>query len=344
MNPIFRKTKIRFLMRKRLPSLLGKCCLVITFSFLLQSKLHAQSLMFGQGQVKWEIGVTAGPSLFMGDMGGNEGRGAGFIKDVNLELTKIIKGVYIAAYPADWVGFRLAAQIGELEGRDDIIGTDGEHEFYRRQRNLDFRSKLAEAYMAMEFYPTMLLNRYEDYEPRLRPYTIAGIGVFKFNPQGSLVENGKTTWYDLKPLCTEGQGMKEYPGRKEYNLTQLNIPLGAGVRYLLSDRTHLSFEVLYRKTFTDYIDDVSTDYIDASLFDRYLSPANAAIAKKIHDKLYQRSTPWPLRTAPGVQRGNPKEKDAYFSLLLKFGFRLGDVFDDQYARRAARQVRCRNIF
>ncbi len=106
-------------------------------------------------------------------------------------------------------------------------------------------------------------------EPRLRPYVFAGFGVYHFNPQGSLTDaNGNVTWYDLKPLRTEGEGMAQYPNRKEYSLTQFNVPMGAGIKYFLSHKTTIGLEVSYRQTFTDYIDDVSTNYIDPKYFDK----------------------------------------------------------------------------
>ena len=171
----------------------------------------------------------------------------------------------------------------------------------------------------------MLLNKnHDDYKPRLRPYGVIGIGVFHFNPQGSLTDaNGNKTWYDLKPLHTEGEGFAEYPKRKNYSLTQVNIPMGIGAKYFISDRVNVSLEVLHRKTFTDYVDDVSTEYIDPDLFDKYLSPQNAAIARQIHDKVVGIVTPSVTRYAPGVQRGNPNQNDAYFTIFLKFGVRLG---------------------
>ena len=329
-------------MKKRLPSFLGIFALIHTFILLSPGSSGAQSIRFGNGRMHWEAGLNIGPSVFMGDMGGNQGKGTHFLKDLNLEFTKVMKGAFVTMYPDTWIGFRLAAQIGQLEANDNIINTKGEDELYRRQRNLDFKSSLAEVYIATEFYPTLLLNRYEDYEPRLQPYSVIGLGFFHFNPKGSLMEaDGSKSWHALQPLRTEGQGMKEYPGRTPYKLTQVNVPVGLGMRYIVSERVNMSFEVLYRKTFTDYIDDVSTDYIDPNLFDVYLPPADAAIARRIHDKLYSNVvTPGILRTMPGVQRGNPKQNDAYFSMFLKFGVRLGDIFESQEARSAVRQVKC----
>lgn len=188
----------------------------------------------------------------------------------------------------------------------------------------------------------MLLYGYEtEYNPRYRPYIFAGVGMFSYNPKGTLTDqNGNVTWHDLAPLHTEGQGFDEYPDRKPYALTQMNLPYGAGIRYMATERMNLSFELLYRKTFTDYVDDLSTDYVDPALFDKYLSQADAVIAKQINDKAFTSYVPGSPRFVPGYQRGNPKNNDSYFSFVLKVGVRLGDIYNSSFERSAAKQARC----
>ena len=134
--------------------------------------------------------------------------------------------------------------------------------------------------------------------------------------------------------------MAEYPNRKEYALTQPNVPMGAGLKYFISDRVNVSFELLLRKSFTDYIDDVSTEYINADLFDKYLSPSEDAIARSIHDKTYGIVTPGVNRYEPGTQRGNPHQNDSYFSLLLKVGVRIGTIYQNEFQKRQRAQARC----
>lgn len=328
-------------MKKRLQTVFKHTCYIFLLSFLFSVKSFSQSIIFQTGKVIWEAGINAGPSFFLGDLGGNSGKGTRFIKDVNLQFTNIMKGVFITAYPADWFGIRVAAQIGKLQADDAAVKTKGVDELWRKQRNLDFRSNISEAYIGVEIFPLMLIPTIAEMNPRMQPYGIIGVGVFHFNPQGSLTDaNGNKTWYYLHPLRTEGQGMSEYPNRKPYSLTQYNIPMGAGIKYYLSDRFNISSEFLYRKTFTDYIDDVSTTYIDPNLFDKYLSPQDAAIAKQIHDKMYGIVTPGVTRYAPGTDRGHSKQGDAYFSLSIKFGVRLGAMYESDIERNAARQLRC----
>ena len=329
-------------MKKRFPTRWLTCFISMAFSLSPSLKSFSQSLVLGNEITKVEAGINIGPSFFLGDLGGNRGKGTTFIKDVNLALTQVMKGVFLAVYPNEWLGVRVAAQVGKLEGQDKIIDTKGVNELWRKQRNLDFRSNISEAYIAAEVFPLMYLNRnHDDYKPRLRPYGTIGIGVFHFRPQGSLTDvNGTQTWYDLKPLHTEGQGFPEYPKIKDYALTQVNIPMGIGAKYFISDRFNVSLEVLHRKTFTDYVDDVSTEYIDPAYFDKYLSAQDALIARQIHDKVVGIVTPSVTRYEPGVQRGNPNQNDAYFTIFLKFGIRISSVFENIYDRRAASHMRC----
>src|SRR5918993_228872 len=222
------------------------------------------------------------PLFFLGDLGGNYGTGKTFIKDVNLPLTKISKGFYAAVYPSEFIGFRAAINHGKLEGYDHMVEDKGGAEYYRKKRNLQFQSSVLEAYIAAEIYPTVFMEQYDGLAGKLRPYGIVGFGAFKFNPKGEYIDaSGRSTWVPLKPLHLEGQGMDEYPNRKEYKLVSTEIPMGFGAKYYIKDNMYIGMEVLHRKTFTDYVDDVSTDYIDGNLFDQYLSSADAQMAKQL---------------------------------------------------------------
>lgn len=196
----------------------------------------------------------------------------------------------------------------------------------------------------MEIFPTMYFNR-SDQKPAVRPYVLAGIGVFHFNPKGSVTNaSGDKSWHYLQPLRLEGQGMAEYPDSKPYKLTQLNIPLGAGLKYYASERLNVSAELLYRKTFTDYIDDVSKKYIDATMYDKYLPAQDAALAYKLSDKSIGIIYPGMTRYPANTQRGDTKNGDTYFSVMLKIGLRLGPVNINSFTKRAVRQVSCPAVY
>ncbi len=307
-------------MKQSVHSLSWKCLLVLTVTLCLATSGYSQE----EERNNTEIGLTVGPMVFLGDLGGHAGKGTTFIKDYNMNTTKLAIGAYGAVYPTQWLGFRLSLNYGSIEGSDADIKPKGGDEETRLARNLDFRSKILEGTLMAEFYPTVLLEEDpDDVTGRLRPYGILGLGMFHFNPQGLYnAPNGDSYWVDLQPLHTEGEGFPEYPDRKNYKLTQLNIPMGVGVKYFLSENVNLSFEIIHRKTFTDYIDDVSTNFIDPSLFYKYLSPTLAPIAAYMANKS-------PLQNVPnsgygvGGKRGDPSQNDAYFTAQFKLGIRLG---------------------
>ncbi|HWC53923.1 MAG TPA: hypothetical protein VG676_10095 [Chitinophagaceae bacterium] len=312
---------------------------LILASVFISFQSFSQSIGAANGKV--EIGLGIGPSFFLGDLGGTRGEGRTFVKDINFPLTKLMKGIYLNVYPTEWLGFRFAANLGELEAFDSIIANHGGEELERKKRNLDFRSKLSEAYVAAELYPTVFLEKYDGLLHKIRPYGVFGIGFFHFNPQGIYIApNGSRSWVDLKPLRLEGQGMAEYPDRKPYSLTQMEIPMGFGVKYYIKENMYVGFEVLHRKTFTDYIDDVSKTYIDPSLFDQYLSPSQAVIARQL---MYRENLANPSVNRPYIneQRGNPNQNDAYFSGIIRFGWRFGGGLQDSKIKK---QLKCPHFF
>jgi len=299
--------------------------IVITVSSSLKS--FSQSILIRN---KVEVGIGLGPLFFLGDLGGAAGIGRTFIKDIDYPLTKLSKGLFVGIAPNEWLGFRLAVNTGVLEGDDAEAPNKGGDEVTRLQRNLNFTSRMWEGYVAVEFYPSVFLEQYEDLKGKFRPYGIIGVGVYHFNPK---TQDNSGNWVALQPLHTEGQGFAEYPDRKVYKLTQAEIPMGFGFKYYLKENMFIGLEVLHRKLFTDYVDDVSTNYIDPIYFDKYLSPADAALAKQLNYRGTYSSVTRPSDVV-GAKRGDPKQNDAFFSTILRLGWRLREMSG------AERQLRC----
>lgn len=301
--------------------------LMLSLCYSLNTKAQ---LAFSFADARYELGFNVGPSFFLGDLGGNVGSGKRFVKDLNFPSTRYMIGASLSVYPSEFLGFRGEFNVGKVAGDDALAkGTDKLSDA-RRRRNLDFKSGITEAYLAAEFYPTTLFTLPYDYVPRLRPYVVAGIGLFHFNPKGSYVANGVKSWVALRDLHLEGQGMSEYPDRPQYSLMAVNFPVGIGIKFDASEKVSLGLELNHRFTNTDYIDDVSTTYIDPALFDKYLSAAQAKVAKYMYAK--PEYTP-----RDQLQRGNTN-KDAYFTISFRLSIKLGD--SDSWFGRASSQVRC----
>lgn len=244
------------------------------------------------------------------DLGGNKGRGKKFLKDLNTSNSRPCFSVHFSALYEQLIGIRLEGTIGSVRADDAILNKDHPASRQRHLRNLHFRSRIQELVMMAEFHP-LALFLYK--RPFLSPYLLAGTGVFHFSPEAEY----KGTWVRLHPLRTEGQGFPEYPDRKKYSLTQINIPVGIGLKYEISAILNIRLELLYRILTTDYLDDVSRSYIDPALFYRNMTPATAALATRFGDR---RSELDPLFLShPGDKRGSPGNNDAYFSVSLKFG-------------------------
>ncbi|MCF0071643.1 DUF6089 family protein [Dyadobacter sp. CY261] len=161
---------------------------------------------------------------------------------------------------------RLAARASfiyaRIAGDDYIMNRDAKHEtsiFYAR--NLHFRNDLKE-FSIQGIFKLTPDNRSYDRRPQLGVYLFAGVALTAHNPKA--LDSLKGDWVKLQPLGTEGQGNEGYA--KPYSLVQFAIPVGVGVRYKINSKIDVSFELGFRKTFTDYLDDAHGNYADPALF------------------------------------------------------------------------------
>lgn len=177
-----------------------------------------------------------------------------------------------------------------------------------QQRNLSFGSNLFEWEFGVQYNFFSLNDKW------WTPYVFAGGALFHYKPW-TLNNSGNKVF--LQPLNTEGQGF--VAGQKTYSLTQLAIPFGVGAEYALNEDMKVGLELGYRKTFTDYIDDVSTIYVDPTVLLANRGPEAVALA-------YRGPGAYP---APGSLRGSAKNKDAYYFVQLTFTIR---PFVDWYKR------------
>jgi len=267
-----------------------------------------------------EVGGSLNAMNCLTDLGGASGIGARFFKDYNGGKTKPAGGIYASLTYKNVLALRLEVTRGSVAGEDKVLAGVTDIAKQRFNRNLNFRSSISEIAGMLEIHPLFLVIDWEQRDevpPRLSPYVVGGIGFFSFNPQGQVPNSNQ--WVDLQPLSTEGQGFPEHPDRPVYKLKQMNFPLGGGLRYEISSLFNLRAEAIYRVLKTDYLDDVSTRYINPAEFAKNLDPAFANLAVIMADKQIVKITP----PNGGGKRGSPSEKDAYFSFNLKIGFILG---------------------
>ncbi|RYY50196.1 MAG: hypothetical protein EOO06_04720 [Chitinophagaceae bacterium] len=188
---------------------------------------------------------------------------------------------------------------GKLHGSDGFSSKT-------RSRNLDFSSKISEAALQFEYV------LFDLYDYKVSPYVFAGLATFKFSPY---TFDSKGNIIMLAEQSTEGQGF--YKDRKDYKLQKLSIPFGGGLQWALSPRQRIAFEVGIRKTNTDYLDDVSTTYVDQNLLSQKRGGTASSIAFRGDEIAGGNAYP-----VEGTQRGNPDNKDWYMFSGISYRFSL----------------------
>lgn len=253
-----------------------------------------------------ELGLSFGGMNYIGDLNNQSMFG-----HVNMA------GGLAARYKLDsrWA-VALTGTYGHIESADYLV-----------RRNLSFRSMLAEASARVEFnfFP------YGAHKATLKsstPYIFVGIGFFKFNPQALYTDptGGSTQWYDLQPLGTEGQGTAAYPERPKYQLVEVSVPFGVGYRWRVTDNMHVTVEYGWRKTWTDYLDDVSTTYVGADLLN---SQGGGSMSATLADRTGEVVSGYV--NGVGIKRGDDSLADWYsffsvsvtFSTEMLFGWMRG---------------------
>ena len=289
----------------------GKFFLLLTISSFISVKGYNQVYYYDK-DVMWEFGASVGAMNCITDVGGANSDTKYYINEIRSNRFKLAGSIYASGLYQNIIGGRIEATVGTIEANDaDITSTASLNLTTKKNRNLNFRSKIREITLLAEFHPLML-KTYDEGEPYFSPYVMAGVGYFSFNPQALLA--GRLI--DLQPLSLEGQGFAEYRDRSPYKKSQINIPLGIGVRYEVNQFVNVRLEFLHRILFTDYLDDASNKfYIKPDLFSKYLSPADAANARALLNPSLNGEIP--------ARRGNPDNMDTYMSLSLKVGIVLG---------------------
>lgn len=231
-----------------------------------------------------EIGILLGGSYYTGDL--NPGR--------HFFLMRPAGGVFYRFTPNYRYAFRGGLNFGQVMG-DDSQSEDSD----QRKRNLNFKSRINELYAQAEF--NFVEYRISNDKYRFSMFIFAGISLFNFNPQGNLAGG---QWENLRPLRTEGQ-------TKKYSLWQVGIPFGIGIKLNVSKSIGLGLEWGPRKTFTDYLDDVSSTYPDPNV-----NPPNGSIGQAYSNRTLDGGD------VVNSQRGNPRTKDWYYFLGLTLNIKV----------------------
>lgn len=255
------------------------------------SLIFSSSLLFVQAQ-RVHIGVAGGLANYNGDL---------LEKLYAKKITNGFIGLTVHYELQDQILLRGSYNFARVNGSDIYSEKP-----YLVLRNLSFESAISEFSIVGEYY---LFNLYER---KFSPYGFIGFGVFHFDPY-SYDSAGKKVF--LKPLSTEGQGI--YPNKKEYSLWQPTIPIGAGVKFAITENLRIGIEIGLRKLFTDYLDDVSTSYPD---FNDLLT-ARGQTAVDFSYRGDEVAGGDPVFPTKETQRGGAEQKDLYYFTGLNISFR-----------------------
>lgn len=241
--------------------------------------------------------------------------------------------------------------VGTLKGSDKESAdqTDLANGVYRYKRNLSFRNTLKELSAVAVFD---LFENDGNYISRVRwtPYAFVGIGMFMHQPKGlapatdltgaPLADAGK--WVNLRPLGTEGQfstleATDKNVGIKPYGLLQGAIPFGLGVRLKLTETIDFWADLGFRYTFTDYLDDVSQNYVDLDVLNSPLAKAMSYrtnelnLATSTNTYTGRKGTVYTTEAGygqehPDNKRGSKTDRDVYMVTSFRLTYIVGKTY------------------
>lgn len=247
---------------------------------------------FTQGfKTSAEVGLYGGGSYYIGDLNPR----------THFKYSKLAYGGIFRYNLSTRHSLRFTAMYGNVAGRD----ADSSDPF-QQNRNLEFKTHLFELGFGVEL--TLFKYRINDMKYPISPYFFYQFAYTRINPKAELDGNE----FALQPLGTEGQGTGLVgTKRNAYSLNQFTVPLGIGLKFNLRSRIAVSIEYGIRKTFTDYIDDVSGNYVDVDV----LSAFNGPLAAELSDRSLVTNG-----SNAGLNRGNPVTKDWYsfYGIMLTF--------------------------
>lgn len=257
------------------------------------------------GQYPTDFGINLGAANYLGEIGGKEETRRDFIFDMKLEQTKPAFGFFFRHRFNDAYGITGTLTFARIAGSDAITLNPA-----RKERNLSFFNTVTELAVRGEYYFYTIhdVGNHGRYWVNFRPYIFAGLGIFHHAPK--TVYNGSV--YNLRPLKTEGQS-------KQYSLVSASVPVGLGFYFTYKNRYRFSVEMAYRKTFTDYLDDISTDFAAADELESDLAVELANRNDEIAPEDAQVNS---NNYTAGSKRGNASDNDSFLTTHLGISYVL----------------------
>ena len=237
--------------------------IIILILAVLMMPIFSQAQKWKRQRVEYSFGV--GATNFLGDLGGRNQKGTDGFMDFEIKATRYAAGFgYRYQLAKDWF-IKGNLYYVMVSGNDNLTEQPA-----RANRQLNFKSNIVELSAQAEY---MIIKQKSGHLYRLRGvrgkswfrfevYALGGLGLIWFDPRG---DNG-SEHVRLAPLNTEGQGLPGGPD--DYKGLTMVMPYGLGIRRALGGGARsrhfgswtIALELTMRKTFSDYIDDVSDVY------------------------------------------------------------------------------------
>ncbi len=200
-----------------------------TYKRLLIASVIVLSTLSASAQ-RIEIGVTLGAANYVGDLA----------PTMVVKETKPALGFFGRYNMSSSFAFTGSMLFTRVSGADQNFT-------FNAPRNLSFRSGITEFSGVFEFNYFKYALGVRD--QNFTSYLFLGLGAFRYNPQAYFEGN----WVDLRPIQTEN---------KSYSKFSFAVPFGMGIKWRISRHLALESSIGFRKTYTDYLDDVSQTYAD----------------------------------------------------------------------------------
>ncbi len=256
-------------------------------------------LLFGQIV---QGGFAIGKSVYWGDLNAPE-----FSANLNNNGGLAIQG--FAKYHFERrAALKVGLLLGKLQGNDQNSNLE-----WQKERNLNFYSRIFELSAMGEYY-LFGFDPISNEKP-FSPFITAGLGLIYFDPKTSY----RGAEYNLQPLGTEGQGAAGY--KDKYSKIALSIPFGGGAIIKINRTINLSLDVVARRAFTDYLDDISGNYVNYNELKSLNGELAATLADRTNEYLGINE---PKQRPTGAQRGGKFVSDWYFTGMVGFSFFLSD--------------------
>lgn len=260
-----------------------------------------------------EVGGKVGIANYVGDIGGKEKEARPWLLDMKWQKTRWSLGAFFRHKFHPQLAYNIGLTYVRIEG-DDALSTN----LGRVGRNLNFKNDMFNLHGRLEWYPYFLRKKDVGFNTRYRTgfetYLFAGLEAVIHSPKTEL--NG-TTYY-LRNYQTEG---------KSYSPVAFGIPMGIGFHFVFARRHRIGMELQWTWTSTDFLDDISGDYVShaAGSIEAQLANRNPELPDGVGAH--------PNNYLPGNKRGTGNRKDSYLLLTLtySYGFKTKSLMRTKYS-------------